>query len=547
MRRAFRYVVGIAVVLASLSCQAAVTLDGTSVTPESIARVADGETVEVPASSLARVAKGHDVVLAAAADGQRIYGLTVGVGLNKDRQMVDAKGRLTPEVIDASMRFNAALLHAHSAGVGPDMDIRDARAAMAVRLNQMLVGAAGVQPAVVDMYVQLLNHGITPAIPSNGSMGEADITLLAHVGLTMMGEGDVYYRGTKTDASHALSEEDIHPIKPWGKDALGILSSNAYTTGMASLALVDLTQLNKMAKLVYAVALQGLNGNVSPFLEDSLSLHPFPQVMRTGAALRSILAGSSLWQRDDARALQDPLSFRDAPYLLAELDRSSEEARNQIMIQLNSSDDNPGVSVGVKPKSDLYQTRRSYVNRDGLRGAVLPTANFEPLPFVLTFEEMGIAIAHNSLASAQQIIKLNDPRFTHLSRFLGTDNTLHAFGAMEKPPVVLAMANKELAMPVSLDYLPVAGDIEDIATNAPQVVRRVRNEIDNHFQLLGIELVSAAQAVDLRERQPGGFSASPQTEMFMGAFRQIVNFRDTDRPFTPEFRKAAIFLKHYSN
>ncbi|AUT75959.1 sugar transporter [Paraburkholderia hospita] len=545
MLRAFLYMVGVSAVLASLSCHASVLLDGRSVTPEAIARVADGEIVDIPASARARVAKGHDIVLAAAADGQRIYGLTVGVGLNKDRQMVDAKGQLTPEVIDASTRFNAALLHAHSAGVGTDVDIRDARAAMAVRLNQILVGAAGVQPAVADMYAQLLNHGITPAIPSNGSMGEADITLLAHVGLTMMGEGDVYYRGAKTDASNALSAENIQPIKLWGKDALGILSSNAYTTGMASLALVDMTQLNKIARLVYAVALQGLNGSVSPFLEDSLSLHPFPHVMHTGAALRSLLAGSSLWERDDARALQDPLSFRDAPYLLAELDRSSEEARNQIMIQLNSSDDNPGVSLGVKPTSDLYQARRNYVSRDGVTGAVLPTANFEPLPFVLTFEEMGIAIAHNSLASAQQIIKLNDPRFTHLSRFLGTDNTLHAFGAMEKPPVVLAMANKELAMPVSLDYLPVAGDIEDIATNAPQVVRRVRTEIDNHFQLLGIELVSAAQAVDLRKQQPGGFSASPQTEMFMGAFRRIVSFRDTDRPFTPEFQKAAIFLKHY--
>lgn len=542
-----RYAVGVGAFVVALSCHATVTLDGKNATPEAIARVADGEAVDVPASARLRVAKGHDLVLAAAADGQRIYGLTVGVGLNKDRQMVDAKGQLTPEVIDASMRFNAALLHAHSGGVGPDMDIRDARAAMAVRLNQMLVGASGVQPAVMDMYVQLLNHGITPAMPANGSLGEADITLLAHVGLTMMGEGDVYYHGVKTDAAQALQTEGIQPVKPWGKDALGILSSNAYTTGMASLALVDLAQLNKIAELVYAVGLQGLNGNVSPFLEDSLALHPFPYVVRTGAELRSVLAGSSLWQRDDTRALQDPLSFRDAPYLLAELDRSYDETRKLILLQLNSSDDNPGVSVGVKPKSDLYQATRSYVNRDGHMGAVLPTANFEPLPFVLSFEELGIAIAHNSLASAQQTIKLNDPRFTHLSRFLGTANTLHAFGAMEKPPVVLAEENKELAMPVSLDYLPVAGDIEDIATNAPQVVRRVRTEIDNHFQLLGIELVSAAQAVDLRKQQPQGFTASPQTEAFMDAFRKVVAFRDSDRPFTPEFRDAAVFLKHYQN
>jgi histidine ammonia-lyase len=542
-----KYIVGVGFLFAALTCHATVTLDGRSVTPEMIVRIAQGEEVDVPAGAKARVEKGHELLLEAAAEGQRIYGLTVGVGLNKDRQMVDAQGKLTPEAIQASTRFNAALLHAHSGGVGPDMDVATARAAMAARLNQMLVGASGVQPSVVEMYIQFLNRGITPAMPVNGSVGEADITLLSHVGLAMMGEGEVYYRGAKVDAAQTLKAAGIDPIKPWGKDALGILSSNAYTTGMASLALVQFAQLNRVSKLVYAMSLQGLNGNVSPFLEDSLALHPFPYVTQAGATLRELLAGSSLWQRDDSRALQDPLSFRDAPFLLAELDRSYDEDRRLVVAQLNSSDDNPGVAIGVKPKSELWQAKRSYLTKDGAAGAVLPDANFEPLPLVLSFEETGIAIAHNSLASAQRIVKLYDPRFTQLSRFLGTDNTLHAFGAMEKPPVTLAEENKELAMPVSMDYLPVAGGIEDIATNAPQVMLRVRAQIDNYFQLLGIELISATQAVDLRKQKDPGFTLSAATQRFYSAFRTVVTFRDEDRPFTPDFSKAAAFLAQYSN
>ncbi|MFM0742209.1 aromatic amino acid lyase [Paraburkholderia xenovorans] len=538
-------VAGILLLIPAFACQATIVLDGMSATPESIARIADGEELRVTREASERVVKGHDLILEAAVEGQRIYGLTVGVGLNKDLQMVDVNGKLTPEVLQASTRFNAALLHAHAAGVGPDMKVRTARAAMATRLNEMLIGASGVQPAVVEKLVQFLNLGITPAMPVDGSMGEADITILSHIGLTMMGEGDVYYRGVEMPAAQAMQMAEIQPIQPWGKDALGILSSNAYATGMAALALVDLNQLSRVAKLVYAMSLQGLNGNVSPFLEDALALHPFPYVVKTGATLRSMLGGSSLWQRDDARALQDPLSFRDAPFLLGEIDKSYDDDRKLIELQLNSSDDNPGAAIGVKAKSDLFQAKRAYVTNSA-GGAILPNANFEPLPWVLSFQETGTALAQNSLAAAQRIVKLNDPRFTHLSRFLGTDHTLHAFGAMEKPPMMLAAENKELAMPVSLDYLPVAGDIEDIATNAPQAIRHVQKQIDNSFQLFGIELISAAQAVELRQKE-GGFTLSPDTAKLFSALRKVVPFRDEDRPFTPEFRAAAVLLKQYPN
>nr|WP_240057405.1 aromatic amino acid ammonia-lyase [Paraburkholderia azotifigens] len=547
MRNPVNIIIGTLLLLPALTCHASVVLDGKATTPEMIERIADGESVIVPREALFRVDQGHGLMLEAAAQGQRIYGLTVGVGLNKDRQMVDAQGQLTTEVIAASKRFNAALLHAHSAGVGQDMDTRTARAVLATRLNQILVGASGVRLAVADMYVQLLNKGITPAMPTEGSVGEADITILSHVGLTMMGEGDVYYKSEKLPASRALKEAGIEPIQPWGKDALGILSSNAYSTGMAALALVDLKQLAHVQKLVYALSLQGLNGNVSPFLEDSLALHPYPEVVSAGAQLRTILAGSSLWQRDDDRALQDPLSYRDAPYLLGEIDKSYSEDRQLIQLQLNSSDDNPGVNVGVKPESDLWQARRSYLQGKDVYGAVLPNANFEPLPFVLAFERTAIALAHGSLASAERIVKLNDPHFTHLSRFLGTDHTLHAFGAMEKPPLALAATNKALAMPVSMDFLPAAGDIEDIATNAPEVLRRLRTQIDNSFQLTGIELISAAQAVQLRQQKDTRFTLSPQTQMLLDALRKTVPFRDADLPFTPQFQAASTLLKHYEN
>ncbi|WP_323121223.1 HAL/PAL/TAL family ammonia-lyase [Burkholderia alba] len=528
--------------LAAAPAFADVMLDGHSATPDLIARIADGEAVSIAPAARQRVTAAHDVLLEAAAAGQQIYGLTVGVGLNKDRKMVDAHGKLTDEVIDASTRFNLGLIRAHSGSVGPDMSVRVARAAMAARLNAMLDGGAGVQPAIVDAYAQCLNRGVTPAMPADGSIGEADITILSHVGLAMLGEGDAYYRGRKLPAADALKAAGIAPIRPFGKDALAILSSNAYSAGMAALALHDMAQLARVSKQVFALSLQGLNGNVSPLREDTLALRPFPYTQRAGAALRALLAGSSLWNRDPDRPLQDPLSFRSGVYLLGEEDRTLDAARALIAIQLNSSDDNPGVAVGVTPKSARAQDAAGYV--DG-GGAVLPSANFEPLPWVLAFEELGLALAHNALASAQRVVKLNDPHLTGLSRFLGTDQTVHAFGAMEKPPTALAMANKALAMPVSLDYLPVAGGIEDIATNAPEVVERVQQQIDNSYALLGIELIQAAQAIDLRRRKQADFALAPATAPLYHALRGQVAFLEQDRPLTPDFRAAAKLLKDY--
>lgn len=523
----------------------AVTLDGHSITPAIIASVADGEAVAISPAATARVEKAHQVLIEAAQNGQKIYGLTVGVGLNKDRPMVDVHGKLTDEVIAASKKFNVGLLHAHSGGIGEPMSQRIARATMVTRLNTLLTGGGGVQPEVIDAYVDFLNKGITPVIPSEGSIGEGDITIISHIGLAMIGEGDVYYQGKKVPAKVALERSKTSAVVPYAKDALSILSSNAYSASSGALALNSLAHLLPLNSLVYATSLEALNGNVSPFLENTLALRPYPEVVAMGSHLRTLLAGSSLWEHDDSRPLQDPLSFRSGVYLLAELQRSYQQAWDQLLVQLNSSDDNPGVAIGVSAPSDRPQDRLGYVDQNGVKGAVLPTANFEPLPWVLSFEQLSMALAHSSLANAQQVVKLNNPSFTGLTRFLGTDNTVHAFGAMEKPVMSLAMRNKELAMPVSMDFMPVAGDIEDIATNAPEVAQRLQQQIDNSYQLLGILLVHDAQAIDLRKQKNNGFRMSPPTGALYDALRRQVKFMDSDRPLSPDFAAAAQVLKTF--
>lgn len=534
-------ILSIAAMLALNLSASDITLDGKGVTPQEIARIANGAKVKIDEAAMQKVKKAHEILLSAAKDGQKIYGLTVGVGLNKDRSFVDAKGNLDAEVIEASTKFNIGLIHAHCGGVGEDMPLKTARAVLATRLNNMLFAGAGVQEEVISLYKEFLNQDIIPVMPSVGSMGEADITILGHVGLAMLGEGEVYYKGEKMAAAQALKKAGLKPLSPFGKDSLSILSSNAYSAALASLALEDLKQADKMSKLVFALSLEALNGNVAPFSSEAASLRPFPQFEATAKQIREILKDSYLWDKDDTRALQDPLSYRDASYFFAAMSSSIQSLEGLMKIQLNSSDDNPGIFIGEQPAGAKFQESKLFTKG----GAVVPTSNFEPLLWVIEFEKASIVLAHNSKASSLRTIKLSDDNFTHLSRFLGTDKTVHAFGAMQKPFVALAGENEFLANPASLDYVPVAGNIEDVATNAPFVMQKFSKQIENFYSILGMELIHAAQAIDLRMQQNPNLKLSAQTKKLYDEYRKVVKFMDTDRPLSDDFRNSAKFLKEY--
>lgn len=448
-------------------------------------------------------------------------------------------------MIQRSKEFNRGLIYAHSAGVGPEMSQEVVRAIMVTRLNAMLFGSTGVQPKVAEMYRDFLNNDIVPVIPSRGSVGQADITLITHIGLAMIGEGDVYYQNKRMSASQALKSAGIEPLVPFAKDSLSILSSNAYSTALAALAVVEMEHSLKTAKLVFALSMEGLNGNIEPFLEDSNIIRPFPMVNKVSKDIREILRGSYLWDKSDTRALQDPLSYRTAAYTLGVVESSLQELQAEIKIQLNSSDDNPAVVLDAQPPSQQYEESSHYIVNGEIRGAVLPTANFSPLPWVISLEEGRITLSHLSNASAQRILKLGDDHFTGLTRFLGTENTIHSYGAIQKVFMSLASENQELANPSSLDLGSIAGNIEDVSTNAPRVALHFRTMIDNLYYILGIEMMHAAQAIDLRFKKDPNLKLSEVTKDFWTQYRRIVPFMETDRVLTYDIEKSYLFLKEY--
>lgn len=534
--------VGFLAAALTAQAQTPVILDGTNATTAQIAAIAEGAEVAVSREALARAEKSFATLLNAAKTGQPVYGFTVGVGWNKDREFVNAQGGLDEGLIAASKAFNRGLIRAHVGAVGEPLDIATVRAILATRLNMVLTGSPGLQPAFVQTYVDMLNKDVIPVVPGTGSIGQADITVLGHVALNMVGEGEVFYQGRRMPAAEALRMAEIAVVEPYGKDALAILSTNAQALATAALALEELERLVAVQERVYALSLEALNGNVSPVLADNVAAKGFAAGQESAARIREALAGSYLWQTHEGRAVQDPLSFRDAVWILSTLADWQDRAAAKINLQLNHGDDNPTVVADVTSPSDVAEVQKRYVEGGG---ALFSSSNFDPTPWVIDLEATTIAIAHNANASVQRIIKLNDPAFTGLSRYLGTAHTYHAFGAMEKPPVAILREIQLLATPASVAGVAVAGNIEDVATHAPLAAQRLREAADAYAAILGMELIHAAQAIDLRLQADPALALGKETRALYEAFRREVAFMDKDRPLSDDFARAKTFVQQY--
>ena len=540
--------VATSLLLLSGAANATVTLTGADLTQDQAWRIAQGEEVAISKKAMKQVTDSNRLVMTAARAGVEIYGLTVGVGLNKDHHLFDAKGDLTPEVRKASIEFNRNILRSHSVGYGPALSKEVTRLAMVVRLNTMLTGRSGAQPRVVELYRDFLNKGVTPVVPTRGSIGDADITLASHIGSVMMGEWRAEVDGKVVSGAEALKMKGITPLVPEGKDGLGILSSNCVGVAMTMDAMRTMRQALKVSPIVYGLTLEGLNGNVAPFLAQTVNNHPLTGLKEAAAEMRATLKGSYLWNFDKTRALQDPLSFRTTVYTISEAKRALKELDELVNIQINSSDDNPGVILNAsKEDFDKTQVKQYFVDKDGVKGAIIPSANFEPLPIAIAAQRATIALSHVSHNALHRTMRLDEDRFSGLARYLAGPNNPngHAFGATEDSMVSIYAENIELANPISMHGTPVEGNIEDSASNLPRVAERLKRASNNMFDLYSMELLHNTQAIDLRKMKQDNVKLSDKTGALYNAYRKVVPFVDKDRIFSGDLENGIKILKSW--
>ncbi|MCA2373057.1 aromatic amino acid lyase [Agrobacterium genomosp. 3 str. CIP 111-78] len=520
------------------------SIDGQNLTVEQVVGLARDDSAKITLTESAdkRIAEGFDLVLEAALQGKAVYGLTVGVGWNKDRPvfaMKDGKRVLDDDLLKLSRAFNSTSLRAHGAGVGEPMAVEAVRAGMAIRLNQIATGRTGVQSAVAEMYRQFLEQGITPVVPSRGSVGEADITLASHIGLAMVGEGEVFMKGNRIPAARALTDAGIAPLEPVGKDFLSILSTNALTAGQAALLAHDTAGYLEKEAVVFGLALEGFNGNVAPFLAATNELRPFAENTSGALMVRSALDGSYLWSPAKDRALQDPLSYRTMAYVIGGAEIATQDLTRALEIQINHSDDNPGVVAGASDDKASGQVSQYFIEGE-ISGAIYPSAGFEMLPVASRVETLNTALVRLSQAITMQTIRFENPDMTHLSRFLAAEtNQGHAFGAIQKPLVALLAENQQIGAQAPVGSIAMAGNIEDLDSHAPLSVTNLGRILDNLYWMSSIQLLHAAQAVDLRK--PGQLGAG--TKALFEDYRRNVPFVAVDRIYTNDFSTGYRFLK----
>ena len=522
-----------------------VILNGDNLTIHDVVNVARfRQTVKISSEAKKRVAHAHELLISGAKFDLPIYGLNRGVGLNKDRKIFKGEA-IDPEIKEISEQFNRNMIYSHSTGVGSDMPEDTVRAAMLVRLNTLLRGVAGIQPKAVDLLEGFLNRQIHPVMPSRGSVGEADIAILSHIALAMMGEGEVYFLGKRMPAKDAFRAAGLEPLRPFAKDSLSILSSNAYSVGLATLVINDASNLLNQMNLIFSMSLEGFNGNIAPFLVQVQKVRPYCSQWAIAEKVRNILNGSYLWQIDENRPLQDPLSFRTATQVHGATLDIIESIKKQMLINLNSSDDNPAIILDIVPeKTTTPQELQYYIKDQELKGAIIPSANFEPITWIIRFEGLAIAFTHASHNSIQRMINLVDPEKTGLSRFLAGNMTAIAFGTIQKAFMALDTENRFLANPVSMDFFPLAGGIEDHSTNAPLVVNHIAKIVDNLTYIVAMEEMHAAQAMDLRQQKNPNIVFGKDTKTELEAFRAIVPFLNEDRVLQTDIENAYRYLKN---
>ena len=486
-------------------------LNGSNLTLQGIYDVVHNKrNVEVDEEAVERVAHARKILFDLAAKGEPVYGLNRGVGWNKDKEFDQ----------DFFEQYNRNLLNSHSLGVEPYHTDEEIRAMLLIRLNHALAGSTGISVEIMNLYKEFLNRGIYPRVPRRGSIGEADITTISLIGQCFIGEWEVSYKGEIMPSIEALKMEGLKPAILGPKDGLSIVSSNAQGEAMAYILIKEIEDLVATANLVYCLSLEGLNGVVQSLDDKVNKLRGLKGQIKSAKQCREFLEGSYLNKPNSERALQDPLSFRGAHTITGTVLDALEFVKSIFLIQVNSTDDNPCI---------VYDEDRTSVS-----------SNFETTTLAIGVEMLANALNHISKASSYRLIKLADPAFTKLSRFLTPcDVKTIAYCAIQKTFSYLDAENRMLANPSSMDFFPLAGDIEDHASNLPLACDKVLKIIDNIRYIIGIELIHSTQAIDLR----GDIELGKATKLAYKEFRKFIPFYDKDRNISIDIKKAYDFIK----
>ncbi len=455
----------------------AIHINGNDLTLEAVREVAvERHPVLLDPDAREAVSKARAVVDALVAGEKISYAITTGVGKLSDN-------RIPPDHI---RELQVNLVRSHAVGVGDPLPATEVRAMMLLRANSLAKGHSGVRPEVIDTFCEILNRGVTPFVPSQGSVGASgDLAPLAHLALVLIGEGECLdEQGRRLPGADALRLTEIKPLVLEAKEAVSLINGTQAMLAVGTLALLAAETLVDTADVIGAMTLDALRGTDVAFDERIHKVRPHAGQQTTAANLRKLLEGSEIRKSHaDCGRVQDAYSLRCIPQVHGAVRDTLAHCREVFETEVNSAVDNPLVFV-TDPKQAL--------------GDVLSGGNFhgEPLAFALDF----LAIALSALAgvSERRIERLVNPALNEgLPPFLAPSAGLNSgFMMPQVTAAALVSENKVLAHPASVDSITTSGNKEDYVSMGMTAALKLKRVVDNTRHVLAIEAMASAQAVE---------------------------------------------------
>lgn len=455
-----------------------ITISGRELKVDGVVAVADGAQVVLDEATLPLIERSRTAVEQLIGDGRVAYGITTGFGRFKDKI-------ISPEQVK-QLQLN--LVRSHAVGVGELLDERTVRAMLLVRANTLAMGFSGVRPVIVELLVDMLNRGVHPEIPAQGSLGASgDLAPLAHLALVLIGEGRATFQGERLSGTEALAKANLEPLELQAKEGLALLNGTTMMVGMGALQVRRAINLALSADVAACLSLEALNGTDRAYDGRVHQVRPHPRQIDCAAFLRQLISGSQLLREDDPNNVQDPYTLRCVPQVHGAVRDSVAYAQWVIDIELNSANDNPLI----------------FVDEESGKIDVVSAGNFHGEPIAMAMDYMKLGITDMGNMSERRIMRLVDADSNRgtLPMFLTTNGGLeNGLMLAQYTAAALASENKILAHPATADTIPSSANVEDHVSMGAIAVRHTCQVLEHVERIVAIEMLTACQGIDLRRQ-----------------------------------------------
>jgi histidine ammonia-lyase len=480
-----------------------IELDGQHLTLEGFQKVVfGGEKVKASEASWAAVRESRAAVERIVHEGKVVYGITTGFGKLSD-VFID---RANVEALQLN------LIRSHACGVGEPFHEKVSRGMVLLRANALLKGFSGVREVVIERLLDLLNHGVHPVIPQQGSLGASgDLAPLSHLALVLIGEGEVFFQGERMESADAYERLGWSPIVLSAKEGLALINGTQAMTSQGAVAVLKAIRLARLAEGISALTMEALEGVRTAFDEAVHLARGYEEQVEVARRMRTYLEGSTLITEQGEKRVQDAYSLRCIPQVHGASWQALNYVIEKLTIEMNAATDNPLIFDGGNK--------------------IISGGNFHGQPIAFAMDFLKIAMAEFANISERRIERLVNPQLNDLPAFLSRHPGVES-GAMilQYTAASLVSENKTLAHPASVDSIPSSANQEDHVSMGTIGSRHAAQIIENVGRVLAIELFCAMQALEFRDQTKMG----PRTANLYRAGRKVAPAIDHDRIFSKD-------------